>query len=125
MTLVQLVRTRQAISVAKSPGRSKIRSLDVIGVIDRETGQIIWVWGPDVLDGQHKPHMLANGNILIFDNGTWNPESHRSVIIEINPYVIGDAGVPDPVTGFVCTRTMGSNHSRCHGSPSIRQGALA
>jgi len=58
------------------------RSLDVIGVIDRDTGKIVWAWGPGVLDGQHKPHMLTNGNILIFDNGTLRRWSR---VIELNP----------------------------------------
>lgn len=58
------------------------RSLDVIGVISRETSKIVWAWGPSVLDGQHKPHMLENGNILIFDNGTLRGYSR---VIEFNP----------------------------------------
>ena len=58
------------------------RSNDVIGVIDRRTGAIVWAWGPGVLDGQHKPHMLPNGNILIFDNG---PLRGWSRVIEYNP----------------------------------------
>jgi Arylsulfotransferase (ASST) len=33
------------------------------------------------------PALPGAGNFLIFDNGTWNPESHRSVILEIDPYV--------------------------------------
>jgi hypothetical protein len=36
------------------------RSVDVIGVIDRPTGEILWAWGPGVIDGQHKPHMLPS-----------------------------------------------------------------
>jgi len=58
------------------------RSLDIIGVIDRDSGEIVWAWGPGVIDGQHKPHMLPNGHILIFDNGTvrgW------SSIVEMDP----------------------------------------
>ena len=58
------------------------RSLDVIGVIDRETGLIVWAWGPGELDGQHKPHVLANGNLLIYDNGTLRGYSR---VIELNP----------------------------------------
>ena len=58
------------------------RSNDVIGVIERPSGQIVWAWGPGVIDGQHKPHMLANGNILIFDNGTLRGWSR---VIELNP----------------------------------------
>lgn len=58
------------------------RSVDIIGVIDRESGRIVWAWGPGVLDGQHKPHVLANGNVLIFDNGTLRGHSR---VIELNP----------------------------------------
>ncbi len=58
------------------------RSVDIIGVIDRETSEIVWAWGPGVIDGQHKPHMLRNGNILIFDNGTLRGYSR---VIELNP----------------------------------------
>jgi len=58
------------------------RSLDTIGVIERETGDIVWAWGPGVIDGQHKPHMLENGNILIYDNGTLRGYSR---VIELNP----------------------------------------
>jgi hypothetical protein len=67
-----------------SPGNIifSYRSVDIIGVIDRETSEIVWAWGPGVLDGQHKPHMLENGNILIFDNGTLRDYSR---VIEVNP----------------------------------------
>ena len=58
------------------------RSVDIIGVIDRQTGKIVWAWGPGVLDGQHKPHMLQNGHILILDNGTLRGYSR---VIELDP----------------------------------------
>jgi hypothetical protein len=58
------------------------RSCDVISVVDRDTGNIVWAWGPGVIDGQHKPHMLENGNLLIFDNGTLRGYSR---VIELNP----------------------------------------
>jgi len=58
------------------------RTLDIIGVIDRESGKIVWAWGPGVLDGQHKPHMLPNGRILVFDNGTRRGWSR---VIEVDP----------------------------------------
>jgi len=58
------------------------RSLDIIGVIERETGEIVWAWGPGELDGQHQPTMLPNGNIMIYDNGTRRGWSR---IIELNP----------------------------------------
>jgi hypothetical protein len=58
------------------------RSCDVIGVIERPSGRIVWAWGPGEIDGQHKPHVLANGNVLIFDNGTLRKYSR---VIELNP----------------------------------------
>ncbi len=58
------------------------RTLDIIGVIDRDSGMIVWAWGPGALDGQHKPHMLPGGTILIFDNGTRRGWSR---VIELNP----------------------------------------
>ncbi len=58
------------------------RSVDVIGVIEYPSGQIVWAWGPGVLDGQHKPHMLPNGRLLIFDNGTLRGWSR---VIELDP----------------------------------------
>jgi len=58
------------------------RSVDVIGVIDRETGLIVWAWGPGELDGQHKPHILPNGDVLIYDNGTLRGYSR---VIELDP----------------------------------------
>jgi len=58
------------------------RSLDVIGCIDRQTSEIVWAWGRGVLDGQHQPTMLPNGNILVFDNGTRRGWSR---VVELDP----------------------------------------
>ncbi len=59
-----------------------VRELDLIGVLNVETEEIIWKWGPGHLSEQHHPTLLENGNILIFDNGVvrW-----RSRIVELNP----------------------------------------
>jgi hypothetical protein len=38
-------------------------------IVEKETGKILWAWGPGVLEGPHMPNMLPNGNILIYDNG--------------------------------------------------------
>ena len=67
-----------------APGNLTVsyRSLDVIGVIERGSGEIVWAWGPDELDGQHNPHVLANGNVLLFDNGTRRGYSR---VIELDP----------------------------------------
>jgi hypothetical protein len=58
------------------------RSLDIVGVIDRQSSAIVWAWGPGELDGQHQPTMLANGHILMYDNGTRRGWSR---VIELDP----------------------------------------
>jgi len=47
------------------------RSTNLIYVIDKATGEVVWRWGtgPGQLVGPHHPTMLANGNVLIYDNG--------------------------------------------------------
>jgi hypothetical protein len=57
-------------------------NLNTVAVIDRDSGQIVWAWGPGELDGQHSPSMLENGHILMFDNGTGRGYSR---IIELDP----------------------------------------
>ncbi|MGA1840806.1 MAG: aryl-sulfate sulfotransferase [bacterium] len=57
-------------------------TLSIIGVINRDSGKIVWAWGPGKLDGQHNPRMMENGNIILFDNGIRRGYSR---IIELNP----------------------------------------
>jgi hypothetical protein len=58
------------------------RALDTIAVVDPELDEFVWAWGPGVIDGQHQPTMLENGNILLFDNGTYRG---HSIVREIDP----------------------------------------
>ncbi len=46
------------------------RNLSTVVIVDRKSGDIAWRLGPETLSHQHHPHEIANGNILIFDNGT-------------------------------------------------------
>ena len=54
--------------------------------IDKATGDVYWRYGPGELSHQHNPTQLANGNLLIFDNG-----EHRTVgsvysrVVELDP----------------------------------------
>jgi Arylsulfotransferase (ASST) len=45
------------------------RAISTVIIIDRNTGKIIWKLGAPPLCGQHAPTPLANGNLLLFDNG--------------------------------------------------------
>ncbi len=59
-----------------------IRELDLIGVVDIEKEELVWVWGPGELSRPHHPTLLENGNILIFDNGRIKGYSR---IVELDP----------------------------------------
>ncbi|MBF0277816.1 MAG: aryl-sulfate sulfotransferase [SAR324 cluster bacterium] len=63
------------------------RQSNIIAIIDKKTGKIVWKLGPDYtasdelrclgqIIGQHHPHLIprglpGEGNILLFDNGGW------------------------------------------------------
>lgn len=63
------------------------RQANIIAIIDRESGRIVWKMGPEYIEnpqlknlgqiiGQHHAHLIprglpGEGNILVFDNGGW------------------------------------------------------
>lgn len=63
------------------------RNISTVAIIDKESGAFLWKMGPPELAQQHDPHLLPNGNILVFDNGV-----HRtrvplvfSRVLEVDP----------------------------------------
>lgn len=95
------------------------REANIMAIIDKKSGKIVWRLGPDYsqtkemrrigqIIGQHHVHMIpkglpGEGNILIFDNGSWAgygaPSNtsrdgnkvdilDRSRILEINPVTL-------------------------------------
>jgi len=63
------------------------RDISTVVRIDRKTGNILWKLGAPPLCGQHAPNRLANGNILMFDNGAHRLDESFpfSRAIEVNP----------------------------------------
>ena len=65
------------------------RQTDTVCIIDKKTGDIKWRWGRGLgeLAHPHDPHLLPNGNFLIFDNGYHRAgvEVNISMVIELNP----------------------------------------
>lgn len=59
------------------------RSVHLILILERETGEVVWSWGPGEVERQHMPHLMANGNLLVFDNG--NMKRGYSRVIELDP----------------------------------------
>ena len=66
---------------------ASFRPTSTVVRISRKTGEIVWKLGPPTVAGQHAPTLLANGNVLIFDNGVHRLDDSvpYSRVIEINP----------------------------------------
>jgi uncharacterized protein (UPF0248 family) len=66
---------------------ASFRPTSTVVRISRKTGKIVWKLGPPTVSGQHAPTALANGNILIFDNGVHRLDDSMpySRVIEVNP----------------------------------------
>ncbi|NQV54274.1 MAG: aryl-sulfate sulfotransferase [Rhodospirillales bacterium] len=47
------------------------RQLSRLFIIDKASGKVLDRFGPGPFYGQHDPHPLPNGNLLIFDNGSY------------------------------------------------------
>lgn len=59
-----------------------IRHQDLVAIVDWESQGLIWSWGKGELGGPHDATLLADGNVLVFDNGlgrTW------SRVVEVDP----------------------------------------
>jgi|GEM_PF-597452 len=63
------------------------RHANTIFVVDKARGEVVWAWGPGELEGPHMPTMLANGNLLVYDNGQHRQDTARGYtrIIELDP----------------------------------------
>ena len=57
------------------------RHQDLIGIVS-PAGQLLWAWGQKDVSGPHAARLLANGNILVFDNGLGRKASR---VIEVDP----------------------------------------
>ena len=61
------------------------RLTSTVGIVDRKSGEFKWKWGPGEVYHQHNPTWLANGRVLIFDNGGHRRGISYSRIVEIDP----------------------------------------
>lgn len=61
--------------------------INTVAIINRQTGNIDWSWGPGEIAHQHCATAIENGNILIFDNGLHSAggDFQFSRVIEVDP----------------------------------------
>lgn len=100
------------------------RNLDLIAVVDSEKELIKWTWGPGEIMRPHHPSLLANGNILIFDNGRSTRKYSR--VIEMEPAtgkVVWEYG-SDPPEEFY-SRIRGSAQRLPNGNTLIMESSDA
>jgi hypothetical protein len=58
------------------------RHQDTLAIFDWRAKKLVWAWGQGEISAQHDGRILANGNILLFDNGV---ERAWSRVIELDP----------------------------------------
>jgi hypothetical protein len=59
-----------------------MRNLNLTAIINPEKKELVWEWGPGIINAQHHATMLENNNILLFENGY---DRGYSRVIEIEP----------------------------------------
>jgi hypothetical protein len=57
-----------------------LRNINVLMILDGESHDVRWIWGPSNLTFQHHPTVLDNGHMLVFNNRT-----ARSEVLEFDP----------------------------------------
>jgi hypothetical protein len=60
-----------------------VRHQDLVAVVDLASEQLVWAFGPGQVRYQHEASWLANGNLLVFDNGTKGRGWSR--VLELDP----------------------------------------
>jgi hypothetical protein len=61
------------------------RELDLLILVNRQTGKIDWEMADRSWGGQHDCQRLPNGNIILFANGSEQPTPEFSRMLEIDP----------------------------------------
>ena len=95
------------------------RTLDSVLMFDWDQAKLVWAWGRGVLSGPHDAQVLANGNILVFDNGI-----HRkppwSRVLEVDPLtgkIEWQYAAPTPADFYSLSR--GANQRLANGNTLI------
>ena len=98
------------------------RNVNQIAILEKDTKEVLWVWGEGVLEWPHHPTMVEGGNILVFDNGV---ERRYSKVLELNPITeaIEWEYTADPPTIFY-TYQKGSAQRLPNGNTLICEGDM-
>lgn len=81
------------------------RHQDEVMIVDWSTRELLWHWGRGVISGPHEGTVLANGNVLVFDNGLSRGWSR---VLEFNPLAPAELRQFAPGGSKFFDRVMGS-----------------
>lgn len=61
------------------------RNINTVCIVNRQSGEYMWKWGPGQVSHQHGATLLGSGRILVFDNGSHGYGLEFSRVLEVNP----------------------------------------
>lgn len=59
-----------------------LRNSDLILILDQDSREIVWHWGPGDIEMPHMPTQMPNGNLLIYDNQSQETSTR---VVELDP----------------------------------------
>ena len=77
------------------------RYQNLLFIVNKRTSDVVWHWRPTGAEWQHEASVLANGNILFFDNG--RKARGYSQIVELDPLtkeIVWEYRAPEPRSFF-------------------------
>ncbi len=96
-----------------------VRHQDSVVIVDWSEKKVVWGWGQGQISGPHDATLLANGNVLLFDNGLGR---HWSRVIEVDPRtneIVWEFRAQDPQSFY--TPTRGANQRLSNGNTLITE----
>lgn len=96
------------------------RDVNQIFVLDASDERVVWAWGAEHLDRPHHPTMLANGRILVFDNGSKRGYSRVIELDPVNGKIVWEYAA-DPPESFY-TAQKGSSQRLPNGNTLVGAG---
>lgn len=90
-----------------------------VAIFDWTQRKMVWQWGRDEISGSHDASLLANGNILIFDNGLGRGWSRAVEVNPISKEIVWEYRA-DPAEDFF-TQSRGSAQRLANGNTLLAE----
>ncbi|MCC7140817.1 MAG: aryl-sulfate sulfotransferase [Candidatus Eisenbacteria bacterium] len=81
-----------------------MRHQNRVAIINWPERRIVWTWGPGELLGPHDAQVLANGNVLIFDNGLGRRWSRAVEVDPTSDRIVWEYRAPEPTDFYTLSK---------------------